>query len=407
MSYKFIRVTDYYSGFLKTFYSTNSNIAELDYETHYSQLTEQSIEIVSSYGKYFRLAGVDALDIISNASILLKRWAKENGVNQYLSDEAILIEQIKHFKPDIVWIDTTRFLNKKWLNELKNEVKSIKLLVGHVCSPYNQVIFDGLRQLDIVFTCTPGLVKEFKEKGINNVELVYHSFNHSVLESIQNASNSFPDNNFVFTGSLTTGYGFHGTRIKYIEAILNSGIDMTIYGNLESTNRIFLKKLFSILVKVMNSLRLDGLVNSIPLLNKHKKHAEVDINFYSNKLKNSVKAPVFGMDMYRVLAKSNMCFNIHGEIANQCAGNLRLFEATGVGTCLITDNKYNMNNLFEIDKEVVVYDSVEECIEKVKWLLENPKEMKRIAEAGQKRTLKDHTVENRVEKVHQILSSAL
>ena len=407
MSYKFIRVTDYYSGFLKTFYSTNPNSAELDYETQHSQLTEQSIEIVSSYGKYFRLAGVDAVDIISNASILLKRWAKENGIDQNLSDEAIVIAQIKHFKPDIVWIDTTRFLNKKWLNELKNEVKSIRLLVGHVCAPYNQVIFEGLSQLDIVFTCTPGLVKEFKEKGINNVELVYHSFNHSVLETIKNTSNAFPDNNFVFTGSLTTGYGFHGTRIKYIEAILNSGIDMTIYGNLESTNRIFLKKSFSTLVKTMNSLGLDSLVNSIPLLNKHKKHAEVDINFYSNKLKNSVKVPVFGMDMYRVLAKSNMCFNIHGEIANQCAGNLRLFEATGVGTCLITDNKMNMISLFDIGKEVVVYDSVGECIEKVKWLLNNPEEMKKIAEAGQKRTLKEHTVENRVSVVNKIFKDNL
>ncbi|MCW8897451.1 MAG: glycosyltransferase [Flavobacteriales bacterium] len=407
MSYKFIRVTDYYSGFLKTFYGTNLNSAELDYEAQYSQLTEQSIEIVSSYGKYFRLAGVDAVDIISNASLLLKRWAKENGIDQNLSDEAIVVAQIKHFKPDIVWIDTTRFLNKKWLNELRNEVKSIKLLVGHVCAPYNQVIFDGLSQLDIVFTCTPGLVKEFKEKGINNVELVYHSFNHSVLETIQNTSNPFPDNNFVFTGSLTTGYGFHGTRIKYIEAILNSGIDMTIYGNLESTNRIFLKKSFSTLVKTMNSLGLNSLVNSIPLLNKHKKHAEVDINFYSNKLKNSVKSPVFGMDMYRVLAKSKMCFNIHGEIANQCAGNLRLFEATGVGSCLITDNKQNMGQLFEIDKEVVVYDSIEECIEKVKWLLHNPEEMKRIAEAGQKRTLKEHTVENRVNTVNKIFKDNL
>lgn len=407
MSYKFIRITDYYSEFLKTFYNDNKSRVHTEYKSQYNQITNESIEIVSSYGKYLRLIGVDAMDIISNATPLLKLWAKENNLSADLSNDEIVMAQIKHFKPDVVWIDTTRFLNKKWLNELKNEVKTIKLLVGHVCAPYNQVIFDGLSQLDIVFTCTPGLVKEFKEKGIKNVELVYHSFNHSILDTISNTPNPFVENNFVFTGSLTTGYGFHGTRIKYIEAILNNGIDMTIYGNLESTNRIFLKKSFSTVVKTMNSLGLESLVNSIPLLNKHKKHAEVEINYYSNKLKNSVQSPVFGMDMYRVLAKSKMCFNIHGEIANQCAGNLRLFEATGVGSCLITDNKQNMGQLFEIDKEVVVYNSIEECIEKVKWLLNNPEEMKRIADAGQKRTLKEHTVENRVSVVNRIFKNNL
>jgi spore maturation protein CgeB len=31
----------------------------------------------------------------------------------------------------------------------------------------------------------------------------------------------------------------------------------------------------------------------------------------------------------------------------------------------------NLSELFEIDREVVTYKSVDECIEKVKWLLEH------------------------------------
>ncbi len=102
-----------------------------------------------------------------------------------------------------------------------------------------------------------------------------------------------------------------------------------------------------------------------------------------------------------------MCFNIHGEIAKGCAGNLRLFEATGVGTCLITDWKRNLSELFEPEKEVITYKTKEECIEKIKWLLMNPLETQKIAKAGQARTLKDHTTENRAELIHELLKSNL
>ena len=50
---------------------------------------------------------------------------------------------------------------------------------------------------------------------------------------------------------------------------------------------------------------------------------------------------------------------------------MRLFEATGAGACLITDRKVNLPAMFEPDVEVVTYSSVEECSEKVRYLLES------------------------------------
>ena len=41
----------------------------------------------------------------------------------------------------------------------------------------------------------------------------------------------------------------------------------------------------------------------------------------------------------------------------------RLFEATGVGTLLVTDWKKNLHEMFEPGKEVIVYHSPEECAE--------------------------------------------
>ena len=86
---------------------------------------------------------------------------------------------------------------------------------------------------------------------------------------------------------------------------------------------------------------------------------------------------------------------------------MRLFEATGVGTCLLTDWKQNLSEIFAPDLEVTTYKTAEECVDKVKWLLDHPKERKAIAEAGQARTLKEHTFEQRAAQMHEWMRKLL
>ena len=59
--------------------------------------------------------------------------------------------------------------------------------------------------------------------------------------------------------------------------------------------------------------------------------------------------------MYRVLARSKIALNRHIDVAEDHANNMRLYEATGVGTFLITDAKRNLSELFEPGEEVVTY----------------------------------------------------
>jgi len=51
--------------------------------------------------------------------------------------------------------------------------------------------------------------------------------------------------------------------------------------------------------------------------------------------------------MYNVLKNSKITLNNHIGIAGCFAGNMRLFEATGVGTLLITDWKTNLKEMFK------------------------------------------------------------
>jgi spore maturation protein CgeB len=111
--------------------------------------------------------------------------------------------------------------------------------------------------------------------------------------------------------------------------------------------------------------------------------------------------------MYRLLALSKISFNIHTDKSFDCVGNIRLFEATGVGSCLLTDRGLNMADLFKEGHEVMTYSSIKECIEKAKYLLKNDKERLEIASCGQKRTLRDHTVKKRCEAIDEMIQDLL
>ena len=111
--------------------------------------------------------------------------------------------------------------------------------------------------------------------------------------------------------------------------------------------------------------------------------------------------------MFQQLANSKITFNNHINVSSHSASNMRLYEATGVGTCLLTDWKENLPEFFEPDTEIVTYRSVDECVEKVQWLLAHPQQREQIAKAGQARTLKDHTFAQRAIQLDEIIRKAL
>ena len=77
----------------------------------------------------------------------------------------------------------------------------------------------------------------------------------------------------------------------------------------------------------------------------------------------------WGKKMYQILRSSKITLNCHGKWAGEYANNMRLYEATGVGTLLINDWKENLHEMFEIGKEVVAYRTPEECAELIKYYL--------------------------------------
>jgi spore maturation protein CgeB len=103
--------------------------------------------------------------------------------------------------------------------------------------------------------------------------------------------------------------------------------------------------------------------------------------------------------MYQVLRRSRITLNSHIDLAGREAGNMRLFEATGVGAFLLTDFKDNLDTLFAPDEEVAVWRSIEDCLDVIGRMIGNDAGRAAIARAGQARTLAQHTYRHRATEI--------
>jgi hypothetical protein len=116
---------------------------------------------------------------------------------------------------------------------------------------------------------------------------------------------------------------------------------------------------------------------------------------------------IWGKRMYATMMQSRMTINRHIDVAENFANNMRLYEATGSGSLLLTDEKLNLAELFELNREVVPYSSSGDLIDKIRYYSSHPDEAALIARAGQIRTLKDHTYTKRMGEMINLLSKYL
>ena len=84
--------------------------------------------------------------------------------------------------------------------------------------------------------------------------------------------------------------------------------------------------------------------------------------------------------------------------------NYRTFETCGCKTMLLTNYTPGLEKLFDIGKEIVVYDSLEDLNNKVRYYLENENERNQIAEAGYLRVKNEHTYYHRSKRLIEIIN---
>jgi|WetSurMetagenome_2_1015567.scaffolds.fasta_scaffold04467_5 spore maturation protein CgeB len=109
-------------------------------------------------------------------------------------------------------------------------------------------------------------------------------------------------------------------------------------------------------------------------------------------------------EMAVIFNSSKIILNIHSWFGNWNYGlNPRVFEANGCGTFQLSDFKEEIPELYEPDREIVLYNNMDELKERAAFYLGTDAGREDIAGQGYARTLKDHTYEHRLREMFDIM----
>jgi hypothetical protein len=381
---RLIRLTTNYPAYLKDFYARRPGLDKKPYAQQYSELVADGFGWADFWTNALSPLGYEVWEPIANAEALQKVWAEENDVSFDVARwmHEILQAQARSFRPDVVFIDDYAAFDANFVRQLRAAVPSIRLVAGWCAAPYaDATVF---AHYDVVLTSIPGAADHFRAKGYR-AEVVKHAFDPRILDRIElHAPKRFA---FTFVGSVRLGAA-HLERRQSLLRDLAREARLEIFADVAPP-------------PLPDHQRSSGLIQRF-----FGRQADPGIRAW-REFAGKLGAAKFGLEMFQTLRDSEVTLNAHSDFFGDWASNMRLYEATGVGTCLLTDWKHNLASVFEPDKEVMIYRSLAECIEKVRWLVDHPREREAIASAGQSRTLREHTFQHRAQVLDTLIQRYL
>ena len=176
---KFLRISNLYPEVLNNFKRKYPKIKKKNYNEILSLLHLERYSVSNFYSIYLNKLNYRCTEIISNADFLQKKWA-----DQYCKatdkNSNFLFKQINYYKPNILFIGNSHLCNKDFIEKLR-EIKSIKLILAFHCAPFNNVVYNNLKNVDAAITCTLGY-----QKKINNLikKKFYFYHTHIINKSL-------------------------------------------------------------------------------------------------------------------------------------------------------------------------------------------------------------------------------
>jgi spore maturation protein CgeB len=392
-----------YPAYLATVAARFPGYTTLGYHDQHAVINRDHFVWGMPYHRSLGALGYEVFNVDRGIKSLQQAWAAENGLDpRRMSADDIVVEQARAFKPDAILYDPT---SSALLRKILDDVPTIRLVLGWVGSAL--AIGRTWGMIDIMLTCAPESVTKLSAMGMKSRH-VNHSFNPEVNMMLAPRNRRIPVS---FVGSIVRRSEFHLTRERMLLGMCDV-VPLTIYSpNVDVRPMDYAKAVVAgVSSTALAVLRRTGLlkhVKSIPIIRRAERVASPIRRPVHPRLAKRLRPGVYGREYFEVLRDSEISLNIHADTSPTYASNIRLYEATGAGSCLLTDWKSNLADLYEPDTEVAVYRSVEEAIEKAMWLIDHPRERHVIANAGMRRTLATHTFAHRAQQIDQIIREAL
>jgi spore maturation protein CgeB len=377
-----------YPRFLAWFYRRQAGLESTSYATQMAARNASLFGVADFYSKNFAALGHQAAEIHVNNPWLQTAWAREHGMKVEPPEppgasgrklapawlqrlvtplkpilrplarkvglspklepqaETILLAQIEEFRPDLVLNQDVFHVDTRLARRIKGVGNPI--LVGQVGLVPSRG--EDFSVYDLMISQLASIVQSFRALDVRS-EVCHLAFEPAILDALPAAPAADIDVSFVGTVSAD-----HQQRIALLMAVAER-YNLKLWGNLPQA--------------------LPG----------------------SSPLHRCFQGEVWGADMYQVLRRSRITLNSHIDLAGREAGNMRLFEATGVGTFLLTDHKDNLDTLFELNREVVAWRSIDDCLRAIDHYLGDDPRREAIARAGRAKTLAQHTYRHRAAEI--------
>lgn len=376
---KVLMLWKYYPPYLTYFYDKNPAVIKLPFEEHREKILDDHFGWPCDLSRYMNQQGIPTEFIIANAENLQKKWAEENKFISYSEkgwEKEIAMEQIKYLQPDVLWIPS---IFDYFGDFVKSALPYCKKAITWVGSPFIEKI--DVSGFSVLLTESPNTFRSI-QKQFEQVIVTKPFFNSEILEKIGHIEKKY---DMTFVGGITPN---HSKRAELLAYLIKNGIDLKVFGYYEQPRSGWQSAL---LQAAGHILKRRDVRSGLDVL----KHSFVQTDYQRNVeiIKSVHQGPIFGLDMYRTLAESRITLNVHIDVAGTHAGNIRMFEATGVGTCLLTEHSENINEIFKPGEEVLTYKSKEDLLQIVREMLTQNEKVEQIAKAGQKKTLQSHTME--------------
>lgn len=362
-----------YQSYLDRFYSRNPRLKTLSFLGQLSELENDCFPWILTWNQFNTDDSVEVFETIHNDFYLQQSWCNNRFIMDADWQKKIIIEQIKFFQPNVCIIYPPELFSSEFVDQIREVVRHPVVVGGYDgMDRQNISLYNGY---DFVITCSKFISKYYSDNGFATYALEF-GFDPKVLTNLKVSKKRYP---ISFSGSIFEG--IHDDRLELLRVLIRDGQNVTISSDFEIARHY---SLFSrrLLRAIKNGTFVD-------YYEKYKIH------------KHNI-GPLFGRDMFQFLYNSDITLNLHGDKIS-FAANVRLYEATGVGTCLLTDWKKNISEIFEPDKEIVTFQTKEEAYDRIKFLKKHEKVRMAIAQNAKKRTLSDYTYAQRIPKVIQFV----
>ena len=348
---KIVQLESFYQAFIEQYYSRFPSMSSWSYESQLQALLECGWSSGQNVVPYLNPANYEAHYIIPSFTALQNKWADEHRMDlNSISPDQILFNQLERIKPDVIYLSDIFCFNFDILNFLS---KKPLVMCWHATALAPHIRWGSI---DVLLSGVGPIRKAALELGVKAAE----EFMSGAPNFQQKTKLNFSElGDACFSGSFVGGLHTERAKLFYETALNIAPHNFDIY-----TSNPFMRP------EAVN-LRFGRAV-----------YASEVVSLYAN---------------YRVVVDARADFGLQDNSFTGETSNMRIFEATKAGSMLITQASSNLSKYFEVDKEIITYESKEELISKLKFYLDPKNEFSRksIADHGYRKTITSHSIEIR------------